>query len=351
MNLKQFNPLKVLNHWQILHDIIKDKVTLPISCEIDPSNLCNHNCIWCINDEFRKKNLCVLPKNVLMRLIKELADEGVKSIAFTGGGEPLINSATLKAIEKAKKLGMDTALVTNGSLLDKKKIKVIINNCSYIRISLDAGSNEIHRRLHCPKSPKNDNFNKIIKNIKTLVAFRKRYKKNITIGVGYLVHSINHKEIYKTAKLVKKLGIDYIQIRPSFMYGEQLSDKIMFEVENQIKQAMKLSDSKFHVFPILHRFDEVKDLDKGYNKCYGHALVGVIAANGNMYLCCQLRGFDKFCFGNIMKESFHNIWYGKKRLEVISKINLKECLPCRYNKYNEILDYLADSEKPHKNFL
>jgi radical SAM protein with 4Fe4S-binding SPASM domain len=242
-------------------------------------------------------------------------------------------------------------LVTNGGLLDAKKSEIIVNNCSYVRVSLDAGSNETHRKLHLPKNPKKDNFNRIIDNIKTLVKLRRKNKSNITIGIGFLVHSINYKEIYKTAELVKNIGVDYIQIRPSFIPGEQLSDKIMFEVENQMQKAIKLSNSDFHVFPILHRFDEVKNLDKGYNKCYGHALVGVISANGNLYLCCQLRGFNKFCFGNIMKESFHSIWYGKERQKVISKINLDECLPCRYNKYNEILDYLADTERPHKNFL
>ena len=351
MNLKQFNPLKVLNHWQVLNDIVNVKVTPPVSCEIDPSNICNHNCIWCINDEFRKKNLTLLPGDVLMRVIEEIADEGVKSIAFTGGGEPLTNVATIEAIKKVTKLGMDAAIVTNGALLDSEKSKIIVDNCSYIRISLDAGSNETHKKIHCPKNTRQDNFEKIIENIKTLVSLRKKHRKKINIGIGYLVHSINHSEIYKTAKLVKNIGVDYIQIRPSFIVGEQLSGKIMFEVENQIQQAIKLSDSDFHVFPILHRFDEVKNLDKGYDRCYGHALVGVIAANGNMYLCCQLRGFDKFCFGSILKESFHDIWYGKRRQEVISRINLNECLPCRYNKYNEILDYLADPEKPHKNFL
>jgi hypothetical protein len=30
---------------------------------------------------------------------------------------------------------------------------------------------------------------------------------------------------------------------------------------------------------------------------------------------------------------------------------LEKCPPCRYTKYNELLDYLSDKVRPHKNFL
>ena len=351
MNLKQFNPMKILNHWKTLNEIVSGKNPAPISCEIDPSNYCNHDCIWCINGNYRENNLEMLSKERLFSIIDQLADMRVKSITFTGGGEPLTNPAVLDALKKVRRGKMETALVTNGSLLDEEKSKVIINTCSFVRISLDAAGNNIYNKLHRPKGKGKKNFDKVISNLKTLVELRRAAKKKTTIGVAYLVHPLNYHQIYDAAKLVKKIGVDYIQVRPVFMGGAQLSGKIWFETERLMQDALGLRDKSFHVFPILHRFDEVINMDKGYDVCRGHRTLGVIGANGKVYLCCQFRGVDKFCFGDLNKQTFKEIWNGRKRQLAIKNISLDKCPPCRYNKYNELLDYLADKERPHKNFL
>ncbi len=351
MNLKQFNPTKVLNHWDAIKAIIEGENNPPISCEIDPSNICNHSCFWCINDDFRSTSRVMLPKDLMFRTIEELGDFGVKSVVFTGGGEPLTNPATIEGLYKIVEHGMETAIVTNGGLLDAKKAEAIIDTCSYARLSLDSGSTAVHREIHSPVNPEKDTFDKIIKNIKLLVDTKARKKKKCNLGVGYLVFPANYKQIYTTAKLLKEIGIDYIQIRPPYMDGVNMSDHIRIQTEKLIEEALKLDDENFHVFPIMHRFDEVSNTDRSYNKCLGHALVGVVGADGKVYLCCQLRGQEKFCFGDLREHSFKEIWKSQRRQDVINSIQLDMCPPCRYNKYNEILDYLADKERPHKNFL
>ena len=351
MDLRQFNPLKVLNHWQTLNDIIAGKNPYPVSCEIDPSNLCNHNCRWCINGRFRKLNRVSIPAELMFRIIREMAEKKVKSIAFTGGGEPFMNPATTDAIRLTKKLKMDVGIVTNGELLDPEKCRIIVDNCSYVRISLDAATADTHRIVHAPANHQRDVFKIILNNIERLVKIHNKTKKNITIGAGYLVSIYNYQEIARAARLLSSLGVDYMQIRPAFMPGKQLSEEIRNKTERLIQEAIDLSTDNFYVFPILHRFDEVVKLDRSYERCFGHGLVGVVAGNAKMYICCQLRGIEKFSIGDLRRQSFAEIWEGKKRKEAIKKINLDRCPPCRYNKYNELLYYLASSERPHKNFL
>ncbi|MBI5050223.1 MAG: radical SAM protein [Nitrospirae bacterium] len=351
MNLKQFNPLKILNHWEVLNEIMKGHNPAPISCEIDPSNICNHNCIWCINDKYRHDYMQMLPEDMLMRIIDEVAAMGIKSIAYTGGGEPLTNPATVKALYKTTEYGLDAALVTNGGLLNEENIEAIVKNCMYVRISVDAGSNNVHKQLHLPNNQRDDEFQQIIKSIEWLVQVRRKLGAAIEIGVGFLVFPANYQQVFDTASLMKDIGIDYIQIRPAYMQGVKLSEKIWHETKEQMERALTLSNGSFKVFPILHRFDEVENLERGYSKCLGHALVGVVGANGKMYLCCQLRGYEKYCFGDLHESSFKEIWNSNRRKKVIEGIQLSECPPCRYNKYNEILDYLTDNERPHKNFL
>ena len=351
MNLKQFNPMKILNHWETLNAILKGWNPPPVSCEIDPSNLCNHDCIWCMYHNFKEEKNLMIPTKIMFNLIHELAKGGVRSVTFTGGGEPLTNPATVKGLYKVREAGMEAGLVTNGGLMVPEVCKTVVETCKFLRISLDSATTKTHTSIHKPKNLSKDNFDKIIENIKTLVDLRKRAKSDLTIGIAFLVHPLNYLEIYEAANLAKTLGADYIQIRPVFIPGKKLLIKIWDIVKELMEKSMELIDDKFHVFPILHRFDEVAKVERTFAHCLGHALLGVVGADSNVYLCCQLRGDPKFCFGSLEEKSFFEIWNSKKRQEIMKRINLEKCPPCRYTKYNELLDYLDDDIRPHKNFL
>lgn len=351
MKIKQFNPLKILNHWDALSGLFKGKNLAPVSCEIDPSNLCNHNCIWCMYRDFKNKKKMMIPREIFFNLIRELGIGGVKSITFTGGGEPLTNPATVEGLYKVRRAGMEVGLVTNGGLMTSAVSGAIVESCAFLRVSLDAATRNTHTSLHKPKDLSKDGFDRILENIRVLVDLKKKANKSLSIGIAYLVHPLNYSEIYNAAKLVKKLGVDYIQIRPAFIPGKKVPEKMRFAVQGLMEKSLKLNNSRFHVFPILHRFDELTMIERTYTCCRAHALVGVVGADCNVYLCCQLRGDARFSFGNLKENSFFEIWKGKKRQEVIKRINLDKCPPCRYNKYNELMDYLADKDKIHANFL
>src|SRR3990172_1893117 len=134
MNLKQFNPMKIMNHLELVKAIVKGGNPYPVSFEIDPSNICNHACTWCMYEEFIKEQKVIIPKEIFKRIVDEIIELGTKSITFTGGGEPITNPETIKMIPYIKKKGVSVALVTNGGLLNSKKNEIIVNNCSYIRI-------------------------------------------------------------------------------------------------------------------------------------------------------------------------------------------------------------------------
>lgn len=351
MDLRQFNPMKILNHWETLNLILDEKNPPPVSCEIDPSNLCNHDCIWCMYHDFKNEKNMFIPSEIMFKLIDELGQRGVKSITFTGGGEPLTNPATVEGLSKVREAQMEVGLVTNGGLMTADVCKTVVQTCMFLRVSLDAARPSTHASVHRPKDLSRDNFDQILQNISTIVDLKKKVNRNLSIGIAFLVHPLNYFEIYEAANLAKKLGADYIQIRPVFIPGKQVLKKMWLTVQELMEKSMELIDGQFSVFPILHRFDEVARVERTYTRCLGHALLGVVAADCNAYICCQLRGFPRFSFGNLKEKSFFEIWQSKERKEVIKRIDLNSCPPCRYNKYNELLDYLGDKIRPHKNFL
>ncbi|MBI2441964.1 MAG: radical SAM protein [Lentisphaerae bacterium] len=352
MRIRQFNPLKILSHRENVEKIIAGENPPPITCEIDPSNLCNHQCIWCMYEDFKREKPQLIPKETLLRLVKELGGGGVKSLIFTGGGEPLTHPDCLLAMSLAKDIGMKVGLVTNGGLLNKEIDESIVDICAFIRISLDAATKKKHAELHKPNEAAIDNFQNIVSNIKYIAELKRRASKvTPTVGMAYLAHPKNYMEIYDAAVLAKEVGCDYIQIRPAYLPGQTVSPHIRKETQDLMIKALHLDDERFNVIPILHRFDEMSGLERGYSACLANALVGIIAADCEVYCCCQLKGNPAFSMGSIKNMSFWDVWNGSKRKEVIRRIDLAKCPPCRLNRYNEIMNYLADKDKLHTDFL
>lgn len=351
MDLRQFNTYKILNHPEAMNALMLGKNPFPVSCEIDPSNLCNHSCDWCYFGDSRSINKKNLDKEAFFKLINDLAKGKTKSITFTGGGEPLLNPATPEAIIRAHAKGMRVGMVTNGGLLEKEKNRIIVSCCDFIRISLDAPDEESHQELHQPRNPTVDNFANILRNLRMLVALRKKSSKNITIGVGFLVHKDNFIKLPSLARRLKEIGVDYLQIRPIILPRDNSLTKIWPKAFKYIRRAMSFSNKKFYVFPIDYRYYEMLNKKRNYSCCNIHKLLAIVGAEGDVYLCSLFRGDKRFSFGNLYSQSFKDIWRGKKRKAIMRSLDIANCPPCRYNKYNEILEYMLGKNKPHADFL
>ncbi len=351
MKPKQFNAIKILDHLDVAKAIVRGENPYPISYEIDPSNTCNHECIWCMYDDFMQRKKTMISKEMFRPMIEEILSLGAKSITFTGGGDPLTNPQTIGLMPYIKQNGVSVALITNGGLLNKEKCRIIVENCSYIRVSVDAGCEAVHNELHRSKNKKNDNFTKILGCLSSLVSWKRKLKKNIQIGAGFLVHPKNAREILAFTKQMKKIGVDYVQIRPTCNLNRDERETIVKMAKGQISQSLKSADKNFGIFPMLHRFDEIISIEKSYDTCYGHGLVGTIGADCNVYLCCQLKGNNRYMLGSLKKNSFKEIWNSRRRKTIARELNSNACPPCRYSRYNEILEYLADEDKIHTEFL
>ena len=351
MKFKQFSPMKLLHHLDYAKAIAQGKNVYPLSYEIDPSNLCNHGCIWCMYEDFMLEKKEMIRKEKLRSIVDEILGLGAQSITFTGGGDPLTHPETVELIPRIKHTGTSVAIITNGGLLDREKCWIMVENLSYIRISVDAASRATHEKLHCPKNQKNDNYDLILDNIAFLVEEKKRRKKVLQIGVGYLVHPDNVSEIYAFVENMKKIGVDYVQIRPVCNLQPDQRRIINTQSREQIEASVKLTDPDFNIFPMLTRFDEILWSERSYDVCYGHALVGIIAADSGVYLCCQLKGNPHALLGDLNENTFKEIWSSHQRKGVVENLDPNKCPPCRYNKYNEMLEYMAENDHVHAEFL
>ena len=94
-----------------------------------------------------------------------------------------------------------------------------------------------------------------------------------------------------------------------------------------------------------------EDYGRSYQKCYGQQFATVIAADARVYVCCHMRGYDKYCIGNLKKNTFEKIWSSQQRKRVVENIDFHDCVPlCRDNTFNQIL-WNIKQPREHVNFL
>jgi MoaA/NifB/PqqE/SkfB family radical SAM enzyme len=361
MSLKQFDiQQKILCHYDRISPWLQGEVIYPINIEIDPTNACNENCKWCCWEEHRKDKT-TMSRELLNKIVHNLARVGVKSINWTGGGEPLINKYVPEFMKISKDLGMENGIFTNGILLTSKKLPILVENCTWIRISLGAATPETFLKCHGT-----NDFYKIIENIKELVRVKKELKSDVTIGISMLVDVDNYHELYEAAVMAKELGVDYFQGKPLIQMGSEDLDWWMNEVIPKFKKSKELETPDFQI--LVAQYTQSKygkagtnfmgdekelEVEKDKNVCHVHNFVTAITANGDVSFCKNLRDNPEFILGNLKDQMMEEIYNSERRKDIEKKINEGGCgVFCQNAQLNETLKFLkTPNEKNHLNFL
>lgn len=352
----QFDRNKILAHLPVINEYVySGHVDSPLLVEIDLTNVCNHDCPGCTG--FRQEgglNSYIVTQDA-KRIISEISGSGTRSVTFTGGGDPTMHKDFAEIIEFAKSQGLEVGLITNGLALKEKHLEKIVSSCTWIRVSWDAATPELHEKIHyngdvgIPMRSV-EQFWKVVQNTAMLCNYKKTHDLSCTIGCAFLVDERTQHEIVPFAELAAKTGVDYCQYRP-FHYSS-------YNLESETMMAYAREKYQTETFSVLFsefKFRSMKDKDikRSYDRCHGSHFSTHVAANYNVYVCCHLMFHPAACIGNLKEESFQKIWRSNKKIDVINKIDVHKCLPlCRHDSANRILDVIVTSEKiKHRNFI
>lgn len=341
-----FNSVKILLWRRHLEAIVNGNFLPPITTDTDPTNQCNFNCIWCNSKGFRKKFPGLIPPNHLLKLADFYKEWGVKSTCVAGGGEPLMNPGLNDFIERLKKNGVGSGVITNGSLMTEEHIKTIAECSRWCGFSMDAGTQEHYIKVKGINYL--DTFNKVIGNIRKLARFRDEIESNLEVTYKYLIHPLNYKSIYEGARLAKKIGVDTFHLRPvcwDNLYDQEHGIPINFEdhidkIDEQILKARDLEDEKFKVYGVRHKFGEKFKRKVNFKKCLATPLLATFSADGNVHLCFDVRGKKEWllCRHYPDPREILNVWGGEKHKKIIDSINPEKCPRCTFGPYNEIIE-------------
>jgi radical SAM protein with 4Fe4S-binding SPASM domain len=352
MNNNLLDGHKINYHPLEVADMFRGKLQAPIYVEISPTGICNHKCLFCHYNYLGHEGK--FKKGKMLELVKELASMGVKSIVFAGNGEPTLHVDTIEAIQLAKSLGVDVALSTNGALLKEKDFEILATCLTWIRFSFNAGDEKNYAHVH---QTKDDDWFKVIENIKKLKATKEKLQSSITIGTQFVLIPENKDFALQHAKMLKNLGVDYFSVKHfynhshnEFTLTENISSSFIKELSDE---AEKLSDEKFS---FIVRSTENLTSQRAYTQCYGLEFILFIDENGDVFSCFSHQYDKKTVMGNIFEKSFTEIWNSLQKKESLEYINgcidKNSCQPnCRHHQINNYLWDVKHPSNEHINFI
>lgn len=176
-----FDGLRVLHHPEQFARFLSGRggdVT-PVTVELWPSLSCDARCPTCpyrlsgARDEAdRTEDLQLLGVEHAREILHGLAAAGVRSVIFTGGGEPLLHPRLLEIVSEAVRAGLAWALFTNGLSLSAELAQRLLQlGPRFLRVSLDAGAAEPYARTYALDSSA---FDRVLANVRSaaLIALR-----------------------------------------------------------------------------------------------------------------------------------------------------------------------------------
>ena len=354
----------LFNHFSMLKAMLAEEPVVPPEIDIHPSNVCTNNCRFCIGSIGATKTK--VPRNmteeevhkILQDIVKYNSEcetagkNGIRLVRFTGhDGEPLMSPATLAGMKEALRLGLDTALVTNGLFLDEKARKVVVRG-RYVYISLYGGSEESYKAI----TGNTVGFDHVMRNIRALVKLKQETGSSLNINIGFILQPENYKEVYSIAKKLKEIGVSNIRFRIAMEdEGGALTKDQLKECYDYIRQAQaQLSDDTFGVVMMYGEEEAGAVIKRNFNRCFAYPLIAVIGPDLNVYPCTHRSYARAGSFGSLSTGSFSQIWQGKRKNSFIKRlVPSKSCPICppQAGRANAFLNYIYNESNNDPIFL
>ena len=351
---------KIYGHMDRVSEWLRTGQSRPVTMELDLTNLCNQACPHCFGYT-PERDVSRMHAEEALRLVDQIKALGVRGLTFTGGGDPLTSPACLPVVERARDIGLDVGFITNGQALDEEKSRALLRCCQWIRVSVDAATPEVFQLTH-GMGP--GAFAKVLDNVRRLGALKRETSSSCTVGIGFLTSNESKSDIYAFARLGKELGVDYAQYRPLLRrHGAADIDYSDGQILAEMRRAAELSGEGYRVVCSEHKYELIARgrTERDYGKCHGQHFAAVTAADKKMYVCCHMRGVEKYGIGDLSKQSLEEVWFSERRRRVADSVDFRDCPPlCRCDCFNSILWKIKEEGAPaepcrqaqeHPNFI
>lgn len=286
----------------------------PVSINLDLTSACNFSCPHCVDSTIINTG-GYLEMEEIKRTVEILQSHGLLSIILLGGGEPTIHKDFEKIVGFIKGSGLQLGIVTNGSRLSQvANVVDLLEKEDWLRISIDAGSEETFVQSHRPKT--DVTLQGILQNARDI----KRRNPLMTVGYSFVIvwegitvngHELcpNLGEMTGAAKLACEYSFDYISFKPCLIrledsQRESLMDqldrsrekRVIQNIKRNLQQVKGATDGKIKVLESVNLKallqNELHELKRQPKRCHMQFFNTVVTPSG-IFHCPAFRGVAK----------------------------------------------------------
>lgn len=233
------------------------------------TNKCNLRCKHCLSTSGSAREN-ELSTEEAISVLETLQSIGVNKIYFTGG-EPFSRKDFLKLLERTVALGMQVAIITNATLLQKTTIEMIEKLGIELGISLD-GTDDIT----------NDNIRGQGSFRKAIKALKQCQNVSIPITLYVTITAANVSQIDTFAKLAREYGCKNIHFNEVNIAGRALDFSSELAISTEQKQCLPelIANIASSVFG-----EQLSVVDES---CWVDGTSLFMTADGSIYLCSEI---------------------------------------------------------------
>jgi MoaA/NifB/PqqE/SkfB family radical SAM enzyme len=328
---------RVLSYYREALELRKGAICRPRFALLYPTYACNHNCTGCDYTELNNpRQTAMLTGQPFRHILEEVAGFGIRAVEFCGGGEPLLHPEIDSAVHYLREAGIRIGLLTNGTNIPEYRAALLTQACLYIRVSLDAGTEEVFNRVKRPRST-SAGFNHVVENVRRLLRYRKQQASVCQISLKYTIDRNNTDDLENAIRVAEELGVDSIQFK--------CARNVPTEITSEQKQALNLTlqelQSPHGSVPIVGNL-----LPRPLVvPCWLSPLHVMIDPLGEVFLCCYYRHrIDRHKYGNVLNRSLQELWYSAEHQAALRGIRNEECekYDCRFIRYSEMMANAID---------
>lgn len=334
-----------------------------MTIEVYPTLSCNLDCSFCDTTDRHRPPVNELTPQRWLEIVEEAAAMGVKRIFILGGGEPLLRrDVTPMLMRRAKELGMEGVLTTNGTLFDAALNRQLVETgWDEVHFSIDGPTPEIHDGLRGMSGA----FRRTVRNACSLrVARTAAGATRPRIALHFVLTNKNWQTLPEMVHLAHALGAFRIDFDALIAYKpEQLALKLNPEQTRAVRTVAQtaLEEAKrLGIQTTLENFLDPARIDRGNTTvpmptepglagapCLKAWHYLVVDADGNSSPCCVLTGNG----GSARDTALETLWRKDPFLErvrtgMLKKEPLSRCRECTWNILSHEAEIRRHLEEP-----
>lgn len=276
------------------------KTVPPWRLQIEVTNRCNLDCIFCSRHENKMQFGDLSPE--LYDQIVELSSS-VQEVALFGYGEPLVSKGFFELLPRLKSSRI--TFFTNGMIMDGNMFRRILDltgdKLAYLVFSIDGGKAETFERIRCPAS-----FEKVWKNVVDVAAVRDSLPRHVGLHIEFVAMKSNVDELPELLERAESAGIDVVKVSHLVVWDESLRDESLFYHQELGKAAFAKAAAAAEGMKLRLELPKIMgEAEPGNPPCRMPWYYAMISFEGDVRACCFS---PELTMGSLKDKTFREIW-------------------------------------------